>query len=127
MATMQISITALYEYPAIGSNTGEPWNPDRPMQSWARPLEDGEDPTEVIQLYTYVPVTPAGVDCMRVGFYMTKGEASQVNLVPQEHNAANPGNAAYWTQKPLAFPMRETKEGETVKNTPFGMTLTVEV
>jgi len=127
MATMNVSITALYEYDVMGSNTGQPWDANRPMQQWARPLEEGEDPTEVMQFWTYTPLTPAGVECVRVGFYLTLGEASKNNLVPAEQSAANPGNAAYWTQKPLAIPMRELKEGESLKNTPFGMVLTVEV
>lgn len=122
------SIQEIYEYPFIGGNhDGAPWDRNRPMQQWARPLEAGEDPNEVIQLYTYVPVTPAGVDVVRVGFFMTKGDAANYNIIAQDDpaNIANSGPEAYWTQPPAPIPMRELAENESLKNTPFGLVLTV--
>jgi hypothetical protein len=122
------SIQEIYVYPWCGGNTtGMPWDPNRPMQNWARPLEDGEDPLDYVQFWTYVPETRVGTETMRVGFLMTKGEASKVNIVAPDDpaNHANPDPTAYWTMPPAQIPMRELEEGESLVNTPWGLKLTV--
>lgn len=126
----QKSIQELYEYPFIPSNpptgtTPDPWDEKRPMQQWARPLKEGEDPMELVQFHTYMPLTPTGTEAVRVAFFMRKGEAAKYNIVPWNHeaNVPNPGDAAYFTQPPQPFPMRELEVDETLTNTPFGLIL----
>ena len=129
MPTEQKPIQELYEYPFIPNNNEHktPFDKNRALQQWARPMEPGEDPMEVVQFYTYVAKSVAGTEVIRVGFFLTKDAASKSNVVPQDdpENVAN-NPAAYFNVPPLPIPMRELKEGESLKNTPLGLVLTVE-
>lgn len=124
------SIQELYIYPFHGQNQGETWDKGRRMQQWARPMEPGEDPNEVVQFETYVPKSAAGTEAIRVGFYMTKQEASQANIIKQDDpdNKAQVGDDAllpYWNEPPMPIPMRELAPNESLRNTPAGLVLTV--
>jgi hypothetical protein len=129
LETHNESIQTIYEYPFIPNNNDHalPWDENRPMQSWARPLGEGEDPDEIIPLQTYVPLSPTSTDAIQIGFSMTKGDASKANILPQDHpaNQWDNKNFAYFTAPPAPFPMRDLMRNESLRATPAGLVLTV--
>ncbi len=129
MAGHNESIQTLYLYPFIPNNNdgAMPWDQDRPMQSWARPLDPDQDPAEIVPFETYVAKSPTSTDAIQVGFSMTAGDAAQANILPQDHpaNQWDNKNFPYFTQPPQPFPMRDLKPNERLTATPWGLTLTV--
>jgi len=133
MTSQNVSMQTIYDYPFIPNNDVEPkkpWDPNRPFQNWARPLEPGDDANDMITLYTWVPESVQSTNAVRVPFTMSKGDAATSNLISSDDPANQGGPGAdrslpYWSEPPVPIPMRELKPNERLKATPFGLTLTV--